>query len=115
MSVTDYIIFFGSIGSALLVIWSIVQKISAPIHALVKRSDLSEQSSLMLMRHHIKEMCDKPLRRGWIWSEEIDDINEMFELYNSRGGNGSAKSRVARCRNLEIRHHTEPWEVERLR
>ena len=114
-TVVDSLIMVASILAALGTIWAFIVKVAKPIQKLVERSDRNEQSNMLLLRYRIKDMCNKALRRGWILSEEIDEINEMFDLYVEQGGNGSAKSRVERSRNLPIKHHEEPWEIERIR
>ncbi len=113
--VTETLLLVASILTALGTIWATIFKIVKPIQKLVERSNDNEKSNLMLMKYHIKEMCNRSLKRGYLWSEELDDINEMYESYVKKGGNGSAKSRVERCRNLPIKHHDEPWETERIR
>lgn len=40
----------------------------------------------------IKMSCKTCLRRGWVTTEEIEDIEKyMFEPYEKMGGNGTAK------------------------
>lgn len=67
---------------------------------------------MLILRDQILEMTDRAIRRGYEYPEEIDKINTLVDLYQKRGGNGAVTSRVARVRNLPIRHRREPWEVD---
>ena len=49
----------------------------------------------------IKMSCKTCLRRGWVNTEEIEDIEKyMFEPYEKMGGNGTAKLLMEKIKSL---------------
>jgi hypothetical protein len=49
----------------------------------------------------VKMSCKSCLRRGWVSTEEIEDIEKyMFEPYKSMGGNGTAEMLMKKIKDL---------------
>lgn len=56
----------------------------------------------------IFRLCEKYIRRGAITTDELEDLDKyLFKPYSDLGGNGTAASLVAKCRELTIITATE--------
>ena len=66
------------------VIGGITYKIAKPILAVT-------YGIKSLLRYRINRECQRTVNRGWITSEEIEDLNDLYESYRSLGGNGTVK------------------------
>lgn len=69
-----------------------------------KRDDQRDAQRAMIMglgHDRIISLCEKYIDRGWISSEEYENLNEwLFDPYTKMGGNGTAKRLMAIVDNL---------------
>ena len=86
-----------------------------------KESDKNDAKTEMIMglgHDRIIYLCEKYIERGWITSEEYENINTwLFEPYQKMGGNGTAKRLMAIVDNLPvhvIEYTADGKRVERL-
>ena len=82
--VTVDVIAIAGFLSAIAVIGGITYKIAKPILAVT-------HGIKSLLRYRINRECQRTVNRGWITSDEIEDINDLYESYRSLGGNGTVK------------------------
>ena len=53
----------------------------------------------------IVNLCTKYIERGWITTEEYEDLNEyLYKPYKEMGGNGTAEKLMAEIRELPVKH-----------
>ena len=61
-------------------------------------------------------LCEKYIERGWISSDEYENLNMyLFEPYIKMGGNGTAKRLMAIVNNLptkEVKYTSEGKRIE---
>ena len=69
-----------------------------------KKNDKDDARNDMIMglgHDRIIALCEKYIERGWISSEEYENLNTwLFEPYTQMGGNGTAKRLMAIVDNL---------------
>lgn len=72
------------------------------------KMSLERQAIMCVLFMAIKMSCKACLHRGWVSTEEIEDIEKyMFEPYESMGGNGTAKMLMDRVKKLPSRPSSE--------
>lgn len=82
-----------------------------------KKQDSSTKMILGLGHDRILYLCEKYIDRGWISTDEYDNLRSwLFEPYQEMGGNGTAKRLMAIVENLptkEIEYTAEGKRVEK--
>lgn len=74
--------------------WSLVQR------QLDKHSD-SRKMSLGITYLGIKMSCTTVLKKGWISTEELEDLEKyLYEPYKKMGGNGTAEVLINKVKAL---------------
>ena len=70
--------------------------------------DVSEKHKMDLIvssyRYRLTQLCRLYLNRGFITTDEYDQLNEFYHLYTGLGGNGEAKLWFERAIQLPIVH-----------
>lgn len=85
---------FGSTG-----LWQLVQFILNRRDS--NKKDPNKELLLGIVYFTLMQQCEYYLTRGYIEPEEFVDLNKyLFEPYEARGGNGTAKKMVARLEKL---------------
>lgn len=73
----------------------------------IKKAENTDANKNMLMglgHDRIIYLCEKYIERGWISSDEYENINTwLFEPYTKLGGNGTAKRLMAIVDSLPVR------------
>jgi len=82
-----------------------------------RKKDHSTKMILGLGHDRIIYLCDKYIDRGWISTDEYENLREwLYEPYEAMGGNGTAKRLMAIVENLptkEIEYTTDGKRVEK--
>ena len=74
------------------------------VQAHSNKKDTSTQMILGLGHDRIIYLCEKYIDRGWISSEEYDNLrNYLYEPYVKLGGNGTAKRLMEIVEKLPIK------------
>ena len=81
----------------------VVDEFRVQLSGLQAAVDHTRDIVLLQLREDIKNKSGAILSRGYIYNDEIDDLNEFYQHYTDEGGNGSAQSRMERCRKLPIK------------
>ena len=80
------------------------------------KKSASTQMILGLGHDRIIYLCEKYIERGWISSDEYENLNMyLFEPYTKMGGNGTAKRLMAIVDNLptkEVKYTSEGKRIE---
>ena len=83
-----------------------------------KMNDKEDAKTAMLMglgHDRIISLCEKYIDRGWISSEEYENLNTwLFEPYTKMGGNGTAKRLMAIVDNLPAKNVEYTAEGKRI-
>ena len=67
------------------------------------RNDTIARMTMGLGHDRIIYLCEKYIERGWITSEEYENLHTwLFEPYETMGGNGTAKRLMAIVDNLPV-------------
>jgi len=81
-------------------------------------NDKEDAKTAMLMglgHDRIISLCEKYIDRGWISSEEYENLNTwLFEPYTKMGGNGTAKRLMAIVDNLPAKNVEYTAEGKRI-
>ena len=68
-----------------------------------EKNDAKTDMIMGLGHDRIIYLCEKYIDRGWISSEEYENINTwLFDPYTRMGGNGTAKRLMAIVGNLPV-------------
>ena len=60
-----------------------------------KDEDTAIKAGLVaLLRTHIIQECDKCTERGYVHIYNLENVNDMYEVYHSLGGNGTITGMV---------------------
>ena len=82
-----------------------------------RKKDMSTKMILGLGHDRIIYLCEKYIDRGWISTDEYENLREwLYEPYEKMGGNGTAKRLIAIVNNLptkEIEYTSEGKRVEK--
>ena len=76
------IIALAGVISALAVIIGFGYKIIRPFMAVT-------HGIKSLLRYRIVRECNRIVTRGWVTTQEIDDLTDLHDSYKALGGNGS--------------------------
>ena len=76
----------------------------------------AQRAMIMGLGHdRIISLCEKYIDRGWISSEEYENLNAwLFEPYTKMGGNGTAKRLMAIVDNLPAKNVEYTAEGKRI-
>ena len=94
-----------------------VEKLQEDVQALANRDIDSERILMMLLKQKLRERCLIILDRGVEFSDEQEEINNMFYMYEQHGWNGSTKSLVERVRQIDVieRENYDKWKERKRR
>lgn len=92
---------------------ALVKPITTRIKDVLDRLCLVEETDTIILRQQIKDRCQQIIERDYIWDDELDDLNELVDLYETRDPKNGVLDRVERCRRLDMRfrnrsHAAEP-------
>lgn len=69
-----------------------------------KDEDTAIKAGLVaLLRTHIIQECDKCGDRGYVHIYNLENVNDMYEVYHSLGGNGTITSMVEGLNQIKRR------------
>lgn len=96
-AVQDIIIAIVCAFAASTGFWSVLQKRS-------EKKSVHTQMLIGLGHDRITFLCKCYIERGWITSEEYENLHDyLYQPYLKMGGNGSAKRLMEEVEKLEIR------------
>lgn len=72
-----------------------------------KTQEVQQNINLMLLRETLKEKLERPLNRGYVYFDELDDINAMYDFYSSVSTKNGIHSRYARVQRLNTKRRFE--------
>ena len=123
----DWIVTLSPIwGAALIVLWKPLKNFGSGIYAkyikepddvqhtqlhvlegeikkLVDRQDLSHDAYIALLHDRIYQCCKQYIERGCITSEELKNLEYLYNPYHMAGGNGTAKKMYSDCQELPLK------------
>lgn len=68
------------------------------------KKDAKTQMILGLGHDRIINLCEKYIARGWITSDELENLQlYLYDPYIKMGGNGTAKRLMALVMNLQVK------------
>lgn len=71
-----------------------------------KEKEASDAKTMMILglgHDRIIYLCEKYIDRGWITSDEYENLEKyLYEPYERMGGNGTAKRLIAIVKNLPV-------------
>lgn len=77
----------------------------AIIQKRMEKKDAKTQMILGLGHDLIVRKSEQYLNRGWVTTEEYEDLNDyLFKPYKNLGGNGTAEKLMSEVRKLPIRN-----------
>lgn len=89
--------------------WAIVTSIR-------EKKDAKRQMLLGLGHDRIIYLCMKYIDRGWITSDEYEDLNKyLYEPYTKMKGNGTAERLMIAVRKLPIKKMTHFQQIQQNR
>lgn len=85
---------------------SVAAIVTAIINAVLARSKqfkLLESADRIILKDRIKHLAKTYIARGYIMSDELEDIHEMHNCYHDLGGNGFLNTLMKKVDDLECR------------
>ena len=73
------------------------------LKAQKKDRDANSKGTMLLLRTQLKVYHKEYMEKDYVTSEELYDYLEMYEAYNSLGGNGVATRWKENVEDLEVR------------
>ena len=73
------------------------------LKAQKKDRDANSKGTMLLLRTQLKVYHKEYMEKDYVTSEELYDYLEMYEAYNSLGGNGVATKWKENVEDLEVR------------
>lgn len=79
------------------------EEISAKVTEMSKTQEVQQTINLMLLREKLKDKLERPIDRGYVYFDELDDINAMYSLYSNVSTQNGIHSRYERVKKLETK------------
>ncbi len=86
-----------------VVMWKLQQKAQMQAQKTSKEDDIAK-GIRMLLYDRIKHLGNSYIHKGYVTSEELEDLTAMHQIYhNNLNGNGFLDDLMSRVKNLPIR------------
>lgn len=69
----------------------------------IKLLSFQSEASASLLKESLKQKLDGIIIRGWIYSDEIEDVNAMYELYSGYSTSNGVHDRIERIKKLPLK------------
>lgn len=79
------------------------EEINTKVTEISKTQVVQQEINLMLLRETLKEKLERPIDRGYVYYDELDDINAMYNIYNTVSTRNGIHSRYARVQKLNTK------------
>ena len=86
------------------------EEISAKVTEMSKNQEVQQTINLMLLREKLKDKLERPIERGYVYFDELDDINAMYSLYSNVSTRNGIHSRYERVKKLDTKRRFEDEE-----
>ena len=96
---TEIIIAIIGSGALSTLISSIITLISQRL----RKKDNTAEGLQILLYDRIKHLAKSYIARGWITTEELEDLMHMHRVYHDLGGNGYLDKLMEQVHRLEVR------------
>ena len=80
-----------------------MKKQGIDIKTVKENEENLEELTRCAWRYRIRVLCHVYLKRGYITTEEFNQLQEMYTLYNALGGNGQTKELYEKTIQLPIK------------
>lgn len=81
----------------------ILKHVQSDIKKDLKDKSIIKQGVVALLHNSLFRSCEDYLTRGEITTDELDNLEALYESYHSLGGNGTGTALYERCKNLKIK------------
>ena len=78
-------------------------KLKSVIEEIKVNSDLQKQTNILTLRTLIVNKCEIAIEEGYIYNDDLQDIIDMFVIYESHGGNSYVHTLIDKIRTLNIK------------
>ena len=78
-------------------------KLKSFIEEIKVNSDLQKQTNILTLRTLIVNKCEIAIEEDYIYNDDLQDILDMFAIYELNGGNSYVHTLVYKIRNLNIK------------
>lgn len=98
---TNYILDLFLTGvSAVLTI--VVKKMVDRFKQEVDEQKVMKEGMIAILHDRLFQACSFYLRQGYIYSEQLDNVNLIYKAYHELGGNGTGSEIYNRTKDLRI-------------
>ncbi len=80
-----------------------LDSIEKNVQMLIDRQNLSHDAYIALLHDRIYQCCKQYIGRGCITSEELNNLEYLYNPYHAAGGNGAAKKMYSDCQELPLK------------
>lgn len=78
-------------------------KLKSFIKEIKAHSDLQRQTNILTLRTLIVNKCEIAIGEDYIYNDDLQDILDMFAIYELNGGNSYVHTLVNKIRSLDIK------------
>lgn len=85
---------------------SVAAIVTAVINAILSRSKMYQlliTADKIILKDRIKHLSKNYINRGFVMSDELEDLHEMYNCYHELDGNGFLKALMDKVNHLEVR------------
>ena len=78
-------------------------KLKSFIEEIKVNSDLQRQTNILILRTLLVNKCEIAIEEGYIYNDDLQDILDMFVIYELNGGNSYVHALIDKIRTLDIK------------
>lgn len=90
------------IGVGIAILTRSYERLDKKIKEKDERTEASNKGIRALLHHQLYSDCQRLIKEGCVTSEELCDIEQIYESYHALGGNGTGTALYKRIQSLPI-------------
>lgn len=112
--IMDYITIFSKVGGIGLIAGFFKRRKTKKEKELAARKkhyaeqeaqmDLLKRAMRGLEHHEIFQACNSYIERGWVTSDDLEDLDYLYKPYKKLGGNGTGEFLYNKVHELELKN-----------
>ncbi len=91
---------FGVVLSGITLVLRLIYK---RVKTQLTESELTKDGTLALLHDRLYHACNVYITQGEITTDDLKNLEYMYESYHALGGNGTCTALYTKCQNLKIK------------
>lgn len=92
---------FAAVLSGITVVLRLIYK---RVKAQLTDSELTKSGTLALLHDRLYHACNEYIKQGEISTDDLRNLEYMYNSYHALGGNGTCTALYKKCQNLKIKN-----------